>query len=76
MYKLYCNFNGQQLVRLIVPQNPNTRNSANYLKTSAQAARNKQAITWIREGDDAVKAATGRSLLFKRLNGNGWEAMK
>jgi hypothetical protein len=76
MYKLYCNFNGQQLVRLIVPQNPNTRNSANYLKTSAQAARNKQAITWIREGDDAVKAATGKSLLFKRLNGNTWEAMK
>lgn len=74
MYKLYINFNGHQLCRILLPQNPNIRNDANYLKTTAQAARSGQAIMYIREGDDAVKAANpAASLKAKRVNNGPWE---
>jgi hypothetical protein len=48
MYKLYINFNGVQLVRLVMPQNP--RNNSQ----TATAARNGSRITFVQEGNSSL----------------------
>ena len=69
-YKLYINMGGQEICRILLPQNPATRDSNGQYKKTAMAARNGSCIMYIKEGNDAVAKASGKSsLLFKITDG-------
>jgi hypothetical protein len=68
-YKLYINMNGQEIVRLLLPQNPNTRDRQGQYKKTAMAARNGSCIMYVFEGNDAVVAAGGQKLKWKNVDG-------
>lgn len=63
-YKLYINMDGVQICRLLLPQNPN-KMKGEHLGAKAVLARKGLAIMYIMEGDDAVKNAGGKQLLYK-----------
>jgi hypothetical protein len=71
-YKLYINMGGQIIQRLLLPQNPATRDRAGQYKQTAMAARTGSAIMYVFEGDDAIVAAGGKKLTWKNTNGQ-WE---
>ncbi len=64
-YKLTINMSGMEVVRLLLPQNPATRDSNGQYKKTAMAARNGSAIMYIMEGNDSVVASGGKKYLFK-----------
>jgi len=64
-YKITINMGGMEVVRLLLPQNPATRDSNGQYKKTAAAARAGSAIMYIMEGNDAVVAAGGKKYLFK-----------
>jgi hypothetical protein len=68
-YKLYINMNGQEIVRLLLPQNPNTRDHSGQYKKTAMAARNGSCIMYVFEGNDALVAAGGQKLKWKNVDG-------
>jgi hypothetical protein len=69
MYKLFINFNGQELIRTLVPQNPNKRNAQGVLSQTASNARQGTAIMYAFEGNDTLKQANpAASLKAKCVN--------
>ena len=71
-YKLYISMGGQLIQRLLLPQNPTTKDRAGQYKPTAMAARSGAAIMYVFEADDAIVAAGGKKLLWKNTNGQ-WE---
>ncbi len=67
-YKLYINVNGQEKVRVLLPQNPGKIQGGAYTKTALQA-RGGSCIMYIMEGNDAVAKATGKKFLCKIVDG-------
>lgn len=75
-YKFYINDNGNMLCRFIIPQNVNKRHpQTGELSKPAQAARQGSCIMYVFEGDDEVKKRTGKSYLYKCIDGV-WEVCK
>ena len=72
MFKIYINDGGQELCRLIMPQNPAKRQGvgpqAPYKKTALQA-RGGSAIMYIMEGNDALAQQTGKKYHCKIVDG-------
>ena len=74
MYKLVINANGQKMVRMVMVSNPNKRNYDGSLSKNAVLSRAGNAITFVFEGDDAVKAAKpDAGLKWKKLNAEPWQ---
>lgn len=71
-YKLYINANGKELCRLLMPQNPLKQNNGQFSKP-ALAAQAGARIMYVKEGNDAVIAAGGRTWCGKFVDGR-WEA--
>lgn len=68
-YKIYINMNGYELCRYIFPQNTSKTNDNGGLTKPALEARAGKAILYIKEGNDAVIKATGKTWLWKIVNG-------
>lgn len=71
-YELYINMGGQIISRLLLPQNPATKDKAGQYKQTALAARSGSCIMYVFESDDAILAAGGQKLKWKCIN-NVWE---
>lgn len=73
MYKITLNVNGNEMVRALIPQNPNKRNAQGVLKQTASSARQGQAIMYVYEGNDQLKAnSVGGGIKSKCVDGR-WE---
>ena len=56
-YKLYLNVGGELMVRMILPQNVNSRYQGGGLKQVSEVARAGSRIMWVMEGDDELAAS-------------------
>jgi hypothetical protein len=75
-YKIYINMNGFELCRYIFPQNTAKPNKNGGLTKPALEARAGKAILYIKEGNDAVIEATGKTWLWKIVNGEWLKGSK
>jgi hypothetical protein len=65
VYKVVIYANGQQMIRMIIPQNPGKRNGGQLSKPALQA-RGGARIMYVMEGDDN---ATGKKYIVKVVDG-------
>ena len=72
-YKLYINFNGKELCRLLLPQNPQKVNAQGQFSKPALAAQQGARIMYVKEGNDAIVKAGGKEWIGKIVD-NRWEA--
>lgn len=76
-YKLYLNVEGNEVVRLIMPQNPAKLKPNGEYSGPAKEAQKGNAIMYVMEGDDAIADAVdpntgaqiGKKFLMKCING-------
>lgn len=71
-YKLYINEDGQEKVRLLLPQNPAKPGSYNGYSKPALQARGGSCIMYVMNGNDAEANATGKKFLLKCIDGT-WQ---
>lgn len=75
MYKLWINANGQEIIRTIVPQNPNKRDAQNVLSQPASMARQGVKIAYVFEGNDLVKRANPTASLKAKCTNGQWQVI-
>lgn len=68
-YKIYLNVHGYEMCRYIFPQSTKTPNGKDGLTKPALDARAGAAIMYVKEGNDAVIKAGGKTWLWKIVNG-------
>ena len=69
MYKIFINVNGEEHVRIMVPQNPAKRNASGELTRTAAMARQGTRIMHIMDGAD-TPAGTKSNYIYKIVDGN------
>lgn len=68
MYKLYLNVGGQEVVRVLIPQNPAKQGADGQYSNPALQARGGSQILYVMEGNDQ-KAATNGKFIMKFVDG-------